>query len=100
MLTCTKSGSRVPEARRPCGIAGLQPMTSGHHTFDTAGWFRREPVGRTAQLLESCCLICRLPVGATTQQHARDVVEVSHLTIQHPHGVLRWFLRLHQFPPT
>jgi hypothetical protein len=92
MLTCTRVGSTLHRAATIV-VQQARKVPNNHNTLDTAGWFRRERVNRTAQIVESCCLICRLPVGATTHQYARDVMEVSHLTIQHPRGVLRWFLK-------
>jgi hypothetical protein len=70
------------------------------HVFDSSSWFVHQAWGTGAQIIESECVICRLPIGAATHKKAAEVMEISHVTVQHPRGLLRWFLHNQQFPPT
>ena len=38
-------------------------------------------------------MVCRMYVGAATREQTMDLMELSHLIVQHPRGLLRWFLQ-------
>jgi hypothetical protein len=61
-------------------------------TFDGSPWFVRLPVGG-AKLVQSECTLCRLPIGAAHERRGTELIELSHLIVQHPRGLLRWFLQ-------
>ena len=61
--------------------------------FDGLPWFVRFRVRGAAKLVQSECTLCRLSVGAATDGRGTELIELSHLIVQHPRGLLRWFLQ-------
>jgi hypothetical protein len=66
--------------------------------FDPSLWFVHQSWGGTAKIIESDCVVCRLSVGAATHKRAMDAMELAHVTVEHPRGLLRWFLHTQQSP--
>jgi hypothetical protein len=74
----------------------VRKRATDRNIFDR--WFVHEPWGNKGQIVESDCVVCRLPIGAAAHKRAMEVMELSHLTIHHPRSLLRWFLQTQQFP--
>lgn len=66
---------------------------SQRSAFDSSNWFVRQPVQGAKKVVQSECTLCRLPIGAATQERATNLMEISHLVVQHPRSLLQWFLK-------